>query len=55
MKPFSFQKIDRPKERTIRVHQDDAELLVAWSNVYKEGWSFYEAQIDSFNALYGGE
>ena len=50
-KPYSFVKIQQPKERTIRVFEEDEELYRAYITKFRDIINFYNQQIDSYMDL----
>jgi len=46
--PYDFQKIEQPKERTIRVHKDDEKLYRAYITRFRSIIDFYNDQIDDY-------
>ena len=47
-KPYTFQKIKQPKERTIRIYNDDKLLYNAYIKKFRDIIDFYNSQINDY-------
>lgn len=48
------QKVERPQSTKIRVHDDDADIAIAYSTAIDSSLSFYEKQVNRNNEFCKG-